>query len=126
MSTQTFKSDRSAERMKLITAFLAERAAEGRTFTRSDIMTAAGLLRSSASLYMRRLVDTGLAEMVVPAELYGSGGCPAEYAPTMGNALEVDDCPRRVTVRQTYPLHHMRGPLECALFGTPAAMQHAA
>jgi hypothetical protein len=123
MSTQNFQSDRSAARMKLIKILLAERAAEGRTFTRADITDATGLGLSSAALYVRQIVAMGLAEMISPAELFGKGGLPAEYAPTTGNAIEVDDCPRRVTVRTTWPLHHIRGPLECALFGVPSAMQ---
>lgn len=121
--TQTFKSERSAARMAQIMAMLGERAATGNTFTTGDIMDVTKLGSSAASLYMRHLVAIGIAELVVPAEFIYRGAAPAQYAPALGNVADVDDFPRRVTVRSSWAPNHVRGPMECLLFGVPAAMR---
>jgi len=126
MKRQTFATDKSLARIASIMAILKRADAEGGTSTAREIMAETGLSSASTSLYLRHLIAAGVVDIAVPANMSCLGGDPARYSPVLDNAIEVDDFPRSIAVRTTWPPHHLRDALCCYLFGVPAAMQAAA
>lgn len=126
-STQNFSSEKSVA----ILALIDELAADSLRFTRIDVMAATGLGESAAGGYIRHLLDANAIHCVQEATWAQRGRAPKEYAsgrmPVIDmDAVAVDDFPRRVVVRQQWAPNHVRGPMECLLFGVPAALQESA
>lgn len=123
-SPEHFISDIAVGRMASILAL----GADGKRFTTRDAMAVTGLGDSATCHYLRYLIAAKDLHRIYAVQSAGRDNRAATYAcgpdPSDSERLGIDT-ERTVIVRKKWPPHHFRGPLECALFGTPAAMQHA-
>lgn len=97
-----------------------------------ELIVASGKSTGRARDYIMRLRTIGQINCLVDAVFSFGGSTPAvwELNPAFAGAPTVDESvdqfPRLVVVRQQWKPNHVRMPMDCLLFGVPAAMQRMA
>lgn len=103
--------------------------------TMTDLIAASGKSPGRARDYIMHLRATDRIFCMAEAISSFDGSMPSIWAlnpdfaePDAGNVMDdsYDTCPQRVIIRSSWPPHHFRMPMDCLLFGVPAAMQAAA
>lgn len=101
--------------------------------TTTELIKAIGRHHRTGGTYIRHLEATGQIVCVQPAVLSGGRWTAAVWALGDGAAPlpvddgdEVDSLPRVIVVRKQWEPNHVRMPMDCFLFGVPAAMARAA
>lgn len=118
---------------KAVLARMLELLAAGPATTQ-DLITSCGKSAPRGRDYLMHLRTIGQVYCIAEAVFSFKGSMPAvwaldpEYIEAAPKAADdtVDEFPRRVIVREEYPLHHVRSPMDCLLFGVPAAMERRA
>lgn len=102
-----------------------------------ELIEASGYSRQHVTTYLKHLEAVGHIYCLAPAEFRIGASISAVWALNIPDELKlpeslddvqntVDDFPQRVIIRTAWKPHHARMPMDCLLFGVPAAMQAAA
>lgn len=115
---------------KAVLARMLELLAAGPATTQ-DVLAACGKSTPRGRDYLMHLRTIGQVFCIAEAVFSFQGSIPAMWAldpefveaPPKDADDTVDDFPRRVTVHQEWAPNHVRGPMECLLFGVPQILQ---
>lgn len=122
MNKRTFTSARSKAKLEQIGDFA--RAHE--SFTSHDVCALLDVENGQACACIRHLAKLNVIHCIVP-QYKGVGATLAAVWAIGPGETAVDDAgddfPRCVTVRQQWAPNHKRSPMDCLLFGVPAAMR---
>lgn len=129
MGNQTFTTRRAIDVMDRTCAFLEER----RRATSADVATFLGMSKFHAASYLVQLEKLRRIHCIERQANIQNGRMPTIWGPgaTPAEAGDVDapmnkGFVRQVKVRTNWAPNHVRMPMECLLFGVPAALQGVA
>jgi hypothetical protein len=128
VSNQTFTSRRAIEVMEQIGAFLEQ---QGRASS-AEVCAHLGMSQVQTAVYLVQLEKLARIHCIERPMNIQNGRTPTIWGPgaTPSDADDVEapgekGFSRRVVVRQQWAPNHARMPLDCLLFGVPAALQGA-